>query len=67
MSVYQKELYDRKVHGQPFSTGDWVWLYSPVMGKGGSHKPHCPWKGPYTVIKKFLMSHTELETTNKKR
>ena len=24
--VYQKELYDRKVHGQPFSTGDWVWL-----------------------------------------
>ena len=48
--VYQKELYDQKVHGQPFSTGDWVWLYSPVVGKGGSRKLNCPWKGPYTVI-----------------
>ena len=36
--VYQKELYDQKVHGQLFSTGDWVWLYSPVVGKGGSYK-----------------------------
>ena len=51
--VYQKELYDQKVHRKPFSTGDWVWLYSPVVGKGGSHKLHCPWKGPYTVIKKI--------------
>ena len=38
-----------------------------LWARGGSCKPHCPWKGPYTVIKKFLMSHTELETTNKKR
>ena len=51
--VYQKEPNDRKVHGQPFSTGDWVWLYSPVVGKGGSRKLHCPWKGHYTVIKKI--------------
>ena len=51
--VYQKELNDWMVHGQPFSTGDWVWLYSPVVGKGGSRKLHCPWKGPYTVIKKI--------------
>ena len=50
--VYQKKLYDQKVHGQQFSTGDWVWLYSPVVGKGGSRKLNCPWKGPYTVIKK---------------
>ena len=51
--VYQKELYDWRVHGQLFSTGDWVWLYSPVVGKGGSRKLNCPWKGPYTVIKKI--------------
>ena len=51
--VYQKELYDQKMHGQPFSTGDWVWLYSPVVGKGGSCKLNCPWKGCYTVIKKI--------------
>ena len=51
--VYQKELYDQRVHGKPFNTGDWVWLYSPVVGRGGSHKLNCPWKGPYTVMKKI--------------
>ena len=51
--VYQKELYDQRVHGQPFNTGDWVWLYSPVVGRGGSRKLNGPWKGPYTVMKKI--------------
>ena len=41
------------LHGQPFNTGDWVWLYSPVVGRGGSHKLNCPWKRPYTVMKKI--------------
>ena len=31
--VYQKELNDQKVHVQPFSTEDWVWLYSLVVSK----------------------------------
>ena len=43
----------QRVHGQPFNTGDWVWLYSPVVGRGGSRKLNCPWKGPYTVMKKI--------------
>ena len=51
--MYQKELYDQRVHGQPFNTGDWVWLYSPAIGRGGSRKLNCPWKGPYTVTKKI--------------
>ena len=60
--VYQKELYDRKVHGQPFSTGDWVWLHSPVIGKGGSRKLNFPWKGPYTVIKKKFILGSHIAT-----
>ena len=51
--VYQNKLYDQKVHGQPFNTGDWVRLYLPVVGRGGSHKLNCSWKGPYTVMKKI--------------
>ena len=51
--VYQKELYNQKVHGELFEAGDWVWLYSPVVSRGGSRKFNCPWKGPYTVIKQI--------------
>jgi hypothetical protein len=46
----QKALYDRKVHGSPFQTGDLVWLYSPVILSGGNWKLHHPWIGPYRVI-----------------
>ena len=49
--VYQKELYDQKVYGKLFEAGDWVWLYSPLVSRGGSRKLNCPWKGPCTVIK----------------
>lgn len=51
--VHQKELYDQKVHGKPFSAGEWVWLYSPVVTRGSSRKLNCPWKGPYTVLKRI--------------
>ena len=45
----------RYMHGQPyaFNTGDWMWLYSPVIGRGGSHELNCPWKESYTVMKKI--------------
>ena len=39
--AYKNELYDQRVHGQPFNTGDWVWLYSPAIGRGGSRKLNC--------------------------
>ena len=41
----QKTLYDRKVAGAPYCIGDLVWL------QGSFRKLHCPWKGPYRIIK----------------
>ena len=47
----QKELYDRGRHGKPFQLGDLVMLYSTVVPRGQSKQLHCPWSGPYKVVK----------------
>ena len=47
----QKAIYDRKVHGKPFSIGDMVWLFSPAVPRGRCKKFH-PWKGPFIVVEK---------------
>ena len=46
----QKDLYDRKAHGEPFHSGDLVWLHTPAVPRGHSKKLHCPWTGPYRVV-----------------
>ena len=48
----QKEIYDRKVHGEPYKVNDKVWLFNPVVKKGKSRKLHHPWIGPYIVIER---------------
>ena len=47
----QKELYDRKIHGEKFKVGQLVWLCNPVVPRGGSRKLHSPWVGPYKIVK----------------
>jgi hypothetical protein len=49
----QKELYNRRIHGQPYKPGALVWLFNPAIPKGRSKKFHRPWTGPYTVIKQL--------------
>jgi len=49
----EKEFYDEKVHGKSFEVDDLVWLHSSVVKKGKSKKFHCPWLGPYIIIKKI--------------
>lgn len=49
----QKALYDRRIHGQPFNSGDKVWLYSNVMPKDGHRKLHHPWTGPYLILERL--------------
>ena len=49
----QKELYDRRVHGDEYQVGDLVWLHNPVIPKGAKRKLHCPWTGPFKVVKKL--------------
>ena len=43
----QKEIYDKRIHDKPYSEGDTVWIFNPVVEKGQSKKFHHPWKGPY--------------------
>ena len=50
---HQKELYDRKRHGDPYQVGDLVWLHSSVVPRGYSRKLHLPWTGPYKVLKRL--------------
>jgi len=45
----QKEIYDKKAHGQLHSKGDKVWLFNAAVPKGKSRKFHKPWSGTYTV------------------
>ena len=49
----QKEYYNQKVHGKPYSVGYLVWLYYLVVAKGKSKKLHHPWLGPYRIIEKL--------------
>ena len=49
----QKEYYDRKVYGEPFSVRDHVWLHSPVVPRGKSRKLHHPWTEPWLIVKKL--------------
>ena len=50
----QKEQYDKKIHGDPYVVGDWVWLLNPKVPKNSSKKLFHPWQGPYKVIKKIF-------------
>ena len=47
----QKQFYDKKCHGQPFQTGDLVWLHSTVIPRGQAKKLYHPWTGPWKVVK----------------
>ena len=47
----QKNYYNQREYGTPFKLGEQVWLHSPVVKKGKSRKFHCPWSGPFIVIK----------------
>ena len=48
----QKELYNCKAHGKPFKQGELVWLHCPAVPRGKSKKFHCPWVGPFRIVRK---------------
>ena len=51
--LHQKELYDQKIYGKPYTMGDLVWLHSPVPRRDSCHKLHYPWTGPSKVLKRL--------------
>ena len=53
MGHKQDRLYDRRVHGEPFEPDDLVWLHCLAVPRGQSRKLHCPWTGPFRVVRKL--------------
>ena len=49
----QKKYYDIKMSGEPYQTGDFVWLYTPVKKVGVSPKLQKFWDGPYLVLERL--------------
>ena len=39
----RKEVYDRRVHGNPYKKDELVWLHDTVVKKGSSRKLHLGW------------------------
>ena len=49
----QKKYYDIKMSGEPYRTGDFVWLYTPVKKVGVSPKLQIFGDGPYLVLERL--------------
>ena len=64
---WQKQFYDKKVHGQPYNENDLVWLYTTVVPKGVGRKLHRPWNGPLRVVRRISDSLYRLQSTHSSR
>ena len=60
----QKELYDKKIHGNPFVAGDWVWVLNPKVPKNSTKKLFHPWQGPYKVVKQISEGVYRIQALN---
>ena len=63
----QKDFYDQKVHGLPFSKGELVWLYSPAISRGNSRKLYHPWQGPFWIVKQLSEVTYRIQDTRNRR
>ncbi len=46
----QREFYNRKIHGEPYSVRDLVFLNTPAIPRGQVRKLHRRWTGPFRVV-----------------
>ena len=63
----QKEIYDKKIHGDAYEENDVVWLHHPAIPRGKSKKLHHPWTGPYRVIKELSECDYRIKHENGKK
>ena len=63
----QKELYNRKIHGNPHEPGNLVWLHNPAVPKGRARKFHRPWTGPHQVLKQLSEVTYQIKNTRNGR
>eukprot|EP00118_Oscarella_pearsei_P024332 m.304090 g.304090 ORF g.304090 m.304090 type:complete len:700 (+) comp40844_c0_seq33:2686-4785(+) len=64
----QREVYDESSREPSvIEKGDFVWLYSPEVGRGKSKKLSRPYKGPFVVVKKINVKIKKLKGGKVKR
>ena len=63
----QKEFYDQRVHGEPHTPGDLVWLHSTVTPRGQCRKFHHPWIGPFKIVKQISQATYRIQGLHGKR
>ena len=63
----QKEFYDQRVHGEPHTPGDLVWLHSTVIPQGQCKKFHHPWIGPFKIVKQTSQATYRIQGLHGKR
>ena len=51
------------MHGEEINVGDLVWLHNPAINKSRGRKLHCPWSGPYRIIKKLSTAVYRIQDT----
>ena len=65
---HQSEHYNQKVHGQPYTVGEHVWVLFPQVPRGTSRKLYRPWSGPFVVVKKLSdVTYRVQELRNRRR
>ena len=63
----QKEVYNKRVHGEPYKVGDLVWLHNPAVPPGQSRKLHHPWTGPFQVLEKISEADYRIKEAHRKK
>ena len=61
--LQQNTQYDTKSQGQPFESGELVWLHSPATPRGKCRKLHRPWIGPFRVVSRLSDTVYRLQDT----
>ena len=57
----RNRLYNQKIHGPVYDTGEYVLLHYPVVKVGHSPKLTNPWRGPYRIIKRLNDVNFQIE------
>ena len=64
---HQKQIYDQKVHGDPYQINDLVWLHYPAISKGVSKKLHHPWTDPFKVLERINDCNYRIRHVNRRK
>ncbi|KAI8510371.1 hypothetical protein Bbelb_112870 [Branchiostoma belcheri] len=63
----QKELYDKKIYGEPYAAGDLVLILNKAVGQGLARKLARKYNGPYRVLERVGDQAYKVQNTRGRR